>query len=135
MKQFTTSFAEFEKMNEAKKLNEYLVKGGSSVVDLLDLNVFTDLIGDGVEYLEFGQEPEWKKIVKKYLPEVKRIAAILTKNKKIKLPGDLAKEADETWYDGSDAYEDIDMAKDNLPGMYDDQLDIVNTIIAELKLK
>jgi hypothetical protein len=37
-------------------------------------------------------------------------------------------------YDGSDAYDDIDIAIQNLPGIYDDQIKAIKTVFTNLKL-
>jgi len=112
------------------QLNEYLVKAGMPVKDVLALNLFQDFDpaeGCAAQFPEFAEEPMWKQVVRKYAP----IAAALEKQilaLNRPLTHSQAEEIDNVWYDGSDAYDDMEI--EYLVDIYNRQIATVEAVIA-----
>lgn len=114
----------------APQLNEYLVKGGMPVKDVLALNLFQDFDpeeGCAAQFPEFANSKQWQQVVRKY----SRIAdelekQILAINQP--LTHSQAEEIEEVWYDGSDAYDDMEI--DYLVNIYNRQIATVEAVIA-----
>jgi hypothetical protein len=112
------------------QLNEYLVQGGVPAKDVLALNLFTDLDPqDGVSahFEDFATDSAWRNVEQQYAPIAKALKQrILQLNRP--LTDAEANAIDDTWYDGSDAYDDVDASY--LAGIYDEQIDKIEALIA-----
>jgi hypothetical protein len=112
------------------QLNEYLVKAGMPVEDVLTLNLFQDFDpaeGCAAQFPEFAQDPTWKQVVRKY----SRIANTLEKQILAldqPLTHSQAEEIEDVWYDGSDAYDDMEIKY--LVDVYNRQIAVIEAIIA-----
>jgi len=141
MKKFYISYTQF--MNEALakgSLNEYILKGGSSVEEILYLNVFDDTSGENKGHWdemnsEDGPDPAVIKMLKDYNKKATPLVKIINKNKKVKLDDKIAGKLDSTWYDGGDAYDEDDSSLAYLPRIYDRQLKEVTKALKAMKLK
>jgi hypothetical protein len=98
--------------------------------DVLALNLFTDLDPqDGVSahYEDFASDSAWRNVEKQYAPIAKSLKQrVLQLNRP--LTDAEANAIDDTWYDGSDAYDDVDASY--LAGVYDEQIDKIEALIA-----
>lgn len=112
------------------QLNEYLVKAGMPVEDVLTLNLFQDFgpeEGCAARSPEFAASKQWQQVVRKY----SRIADTLEKQilaLNRPLTHSQAEEIENVWYDGSDAYDDMEIAY--LVGVYNRQIATVEAVIA-----
>lgn len=118
-----------EPMGESQ-LNEYLLKGGMPAEDVLSLNVFQDL--DPVHGLSadddnFAQDPQWQAVVKQYAPIANALKQRVLALKR-PLTDAEANAIDETWYDGSDAYDDVEAQY--LADIYDNQIDKIEALLS-----
>jgi hypothetical protein len=112
------------------QLNEYLVKGGMPVNDVLALNLFQDFDpqeGAAAQFAEFAQEPMWKQVVRKYAPIANMLKKKLLATKR-PLTDAEAEAVEQTWYDGSDAYDDMEI--EYLVDIYDQQIDTLEALLA-----
>jgi hypothetical protein len=112
------------------QINEYFVKGGMPAKEVLGLNLFQDFDkeeGLSIHYEDFASDSAWQAVEKQYAP----IAAAL-KQRVLQLNRPLsdaeANAIDDTWYDGSDAYDDVDASY--LAGIYDEQIDKIEALLA-----
>lgn len=123
------SISGVQPMGESQ-LNEYLVQGGMPAKEVLALNLFTDLDPqDGVSahYEDFASDSAWRNVEKQYAPIAKALKQrVLQLNRP--LTDAEANAIDDTWYDGSDAYDDVDASY--LAGIYDEQIDKIEALIA-----
>ena len=108
---------------EEGQLNEYIVRSGDDVMSVLALNLFADLLGEGnlSDYdEEFAYSPEWQAVVANWAPKAEYLQQQLAKYQNIgrKLRDAEADAIDATAYDGSDAYENADIAASYLPKVY-----------------
>ena len=118
-----------EPMGESQ-LNEYLVQRGDKATALLDLNLFTDLDpqeGLSAQYDDFAADPRWQAVVKQYSPIAAALAKRLTAHQQPLTPAE-ANAIDDTWYDGSDAYDDVEV--EYLVNVYDNQIDKIEALLA-----
>jgi hypothetical protein len=112
------------------QLNEYLVRAGMPVKDVLALNLFQDFDpaeGAAAQFPEFAQEPMWKQVVRKYAPIANMLEKRLLAQKR-QLTDAEAEAVDETWYDGSDAYDDVEI--EYLIDIYNQQIDTLEALLA-----
>jgi len=112
------------------QLNEYLVKAGMPVKDVLALNLFQDfdpVEGAAAQFPEFAQEPMWKQVVRKYAPIANMLKKKLLATKR-PLTDAEAEAVEQTWYDGSDAYDDMEI--EYLIDIYDQQIDTLEALLA-----
>lgn len=118
------------KLSESAQLNEYLLRGGMPISEVLQLNVFVDMTEKLSENLpEWAEDADWMAIEQKYAP----IAAALEqriRRENRQLTDAEARAIERTWYDGSDAYEYVEDSIEFLPEIYDAQLDIVDALLA-----
>ena len=129
---------EMRKLMEAVQLNEYLVRRGDRFDGLLSLNVFGDM-GMREDSILFYDDPdngdspsyEWEKVVKNYRGHAQKLANEIKKYaaKGRTLTSAEAEAAENTWYDGSDAYQSEPEAVEWLPDIYDNQLNTVEEIL------
>jgi hypothetical protein len=115
---------------EESQLNEYLVKAGMPVKDVLALNLFQDfdpVEGAAAQFPEFAEEPMWQQVVRKYAPIANMLKKKLLAQKR-RLTDAEAEAVDETWYDGSDAYDDVEI--EYLVGIYNQQIDTLEALLA-----
>lgn len=125
---------EMRKLMEAVQLNEYLVRRGDKFDGLLNLNVYGDIAGEELfneDYLDFAGDPAWQDVVADYkghvLEQAKLIKEYAAKGRT--LTSAEAEHAENTWYDGSDAYGSVEEAVEWLPGIFDAQLEAVEEIL------
>lgn len=118
-----------EPMGESQ-LNEYLLKGGMPAEDVLSLNVFQDLDpveGLSAQYDDFAQDPTWQAVFKQYAPIANALKQRVLALKR-PLTNAEANAIDDTWYDGSDAYDDVEAQY--LADVYDNQIDKIEALLA-----
>lgn len=112
---------------DESQLNEYLVKAGMPVSDVLALNVFQDTSPDGQEGMD--HDPQWQQLMAKYAPIANMLKKkILALGSKRRLSDAEANAIEDTWYDGSDAYDDMEV--EYLADYYDQQIDIIEALLA-----
>jgi hypothetical protein len=112
------------------QLNEYLVKAGMPVKDVLALNLFQDfdpVEGAAAQFAEFAEEPMWQQVVRKYAPIANMLKKKLLAQKR-PLTDAEAEAVEQTWYDGSDAYDDMEI--EYLVDIYDQQIDTLEALLA-----
>ena len=113
-----------------QQVNEYLVKGGMPVKDVLALNLFQDFDpeeGCAAQFPEFAASRQWQQVVRKYAPIANTLEKqILALDQP--LTHSAAEEIEEVWYDGSDAYDDMEI--EYLVGIYNRQIATVEAVIA-----
>ena len=129
-----TDLWENESWKFNKVINEFAeLENGSSVLDILRLNVFQDLLGfKGSQSLsqyddEYAQSPEWQEVVAKWAPKAEYIQQELIKlhNAGIKLSDSEAHALDSTVYDGNDGYAGPEESAMELPRIYHRQLSAI----------
>ena len=108
------------------QLDEYIVRSGDDISSVLSLNLFADLLGQGnlSDYdEEFANSPKWQTVVSKWAPKAEYLQREIAKyqNTGRKLRDAEADALDATAYDGSDAYENADIAAQYLPKVYNKQ--------------
>jgi hypothetical protein len=107
------------------QLNEYLVRSGEPVSSVLSLNLFQDTSPDGQEGM--AHDPRWQKLMKKYQPIANALEKqILALDQP--LTNSQAEEIENVWYDGSDAYDDMEV--EYLANCYNRQIATIEAIIA-----
>jgi hypothetical protein len=111
---------------EDSQLNEYIVRSGDDIGSVLSLNLFADLLGQGnlSDYdEEFANSAKWQAVVAKWAPKAEYLQREIAKyqNTGRKLRDAEADALDATAYDGSDAYDNADMAAQYLPKVYNKQ--------------
>jgi len=113
-----------------QQVNEYLVKAGMPVEDVLTLNLFQDfdpVEGAAAQIPEFANSRQWKQVVRKYAPIANMLEKKLLAQKR-PLTDAEAEAVEETWYDGSDAYDDCEI--EYLVNIYDQQIDTLEALLA-----
>jgi hypothetical protein len=118
-----------------KQVNEYIVRSGDDIMSVMSLNLFSDLIGKGnlSDYdEEFANSPEWQAVVAEWAPKAEYLQREIAKYQNIgrKLRDAEADALDAIAYDGSDAYENANIAAQYLPKIYNKQ---AATIVRLLK--
>jgi len=108
------------------QLNEYLVKAGMPVSDVLALNVFQDTSPDGQEGMD--HDPQWQQLMSKYAPIANMLKKKILALGRRRLSRAEANAIEGTWYDGSDAYDDMEV--EYLADYYDQQIDIIEALLA-----
>lgn len=112
------------------QLNEYLLKAGMPVKDVLALNLFQDFDpaeGAAAQFAEFAEEPMWQQVVRKYAPIANMLKKKLLAQKR-PLTDAEAEAVEQTWYDGSDAYDDMEI--EYLVDIYNQQIDTLEALLA-----
>jgi hypothetical protein len=109
-----------------KGVAEAIVSSGDATLELLELNIFKDLIGEHSlsNYdEEFAQSPEWQKVVARWAPKAEGLynAVIRLHNLGKKISSQEARAVTDTAYDGNDAYNDPESAAIDLPRIYKQQ--------------
>jgi hypothetical protein len=115
---------------DENQLNEYLVRAGMPVKDVLALNLFQDfdpVEGAAAQFAEFAEEPMWKQVVRKYAPIANMLKKKLLATKR-PLTDAEAEAVEQTWYDGSDAYDDMEI--EYLVDIYNQQIDTLEALLA-----
>jgi len=112
--------------DKSQGVAEAIVSSGDATLELLELNIFKDLIGEHSlsNYdEEFAQSPEWQKVVARWAPMAEKLynAVIMLHNAGKKISSQEAKSITDTAYDGSDAYNDPESAAIDLPRIYKQQ--------------
>jgi hypothetical protein len=113
--------------NESEELNEYIVRSGDDIMSVMSLNLFKDLLGDTnlSDYdEEFANSPEWQAVVAEWAPKAEYLQREIAKYQSTgrKLRDAEADAIDATAYDGSDTYENADIAAKYLPKVYNKQV-------------
>ena len=108
---------------EAFQLDEYIVRSGDDIMSVMSLNLFNDLLGDAnlSDYdEEFANSPKWQAVVANWAPKAEYLQREIAKyqNTGRKLRDTEADALDATAYDGSDAYENANIAASYLPKVY-----------------
>jgi hypothetical protein len=131
-------------METVEKLYEYLVREGDPFNHLLYLNVFGDtgLGEDAVVYgpndeswgegeLDPELQQEWMNTIKPYMKRASKLKREILKAAKTgrKLSHEEANAAENTWYDGSDSYSELELGLEFLPPVYENQLEVVEAIL------
>jgi len=128
-------------MNELKKLlenagilKEYLTQEGDTLANgVLGLNVFTDM-AEGQrpsEYEEdFAASRQWMHIEQKYTARAEEAERALAQGGDRILDEYEVEEIHDVWYDGSDAYGDVETALEELPSLYDSQIELVYELLS-----
>jgi len=116
---------------------EGLISSGDAALELLELNIFKDLIGEHSlsNYdEEFSQSPKWQKVVAKWAPKAEGLynAIIRLHNLGKKISSQEARAITDTAYDGSDAYNDPESAASDLPRIYAQQYNAILQFIENL---
>jgi hypothetical protein len=126
------------------RLNEFtqgvaedIVSSGDATIELLELNIFKDLIGEHSlsNYdEEFAQSPEWQKVVARWAPLAEKLhnAVIRLHNAGKKISSQEARAITDTAYDGSDAYNDPASAAMDLPRIYKQQYNAISQFIQNI---
>ena len=117
--------------------NESIVSSGDATLELLELNIFKDLIGEHSlsNYdEEFARSPEWQRVVAKWAPKAEGLynAVIRLHNAGKKINSQEARSITDTAYDGSDAYNDPESAASDLPRIYAQQYRAISQFIENL---
>ena len=153
LKQFIREIA-LEEIKSKKVLKEYFFAEDSTIADLTMFNLFGDMLGwDGgvdlglaIDGGEFAADAEWMKktadIIKKYRPVA---FELLKKMKKVwdePIPNDTLDDGldsfgpisglDSYIYVGSDMYDDADIYIEHMPGMFDNQIEIIEIALSIL---
>ena len=110
-------------------LKEYFVNEKSKINDVGGLNILNDMDDEMLE--EMGIESQ--KLINKYQPIAKKLASELKPYMKLPIPEDFIEKIDDSWYDGSDAYDDKRSQEKYLPKIYDEQIKILQKLVAALK--
>jgi hypothetical protein len=116
--------------NESQVAAEAIVSSGDATLELLELNIFKDLIGEHSlsNYdEEFAQSHNWQKVVARWAPKAERLydAVIRLHNAGKKISSQEARAITDTAYDGSDAYNDPKSAASDLPRIYAQQYNAI----------
>lgn len=121
---------------EYKSLS-YFVQEGSKVGEVLGLNLFLDLLDDEVEASipKLKTNKKWIKIKAKYTPIAKTLEARIKLVKNKRLNEELSQSIESVWYEGNDAYEDVEGVVENLPNIYKVQVAAVEELLEELDSK
>jgi len=120
---------QLKKLMEAVQLNEYIVQNGDSVNGLLALNIFTDAESRPSEFEEeFRNSPEWMNVEIKFYQIAANLENAIRKSS-AKLDDIDVDEVHRVWYDGSDAYSDVETAIVELPKIYVEQLSVIREIL------
>jgi hypothetical protein len=122
--------------NESTELNEYIVRSGDDIMSVMSLNLFADLLGQGnlSDYdEEFANSPEWQAVVSEWAPKAEYLQREIAKYQSTgrKLRDAEADALDATAYDGSDAYENADMAAKYLPKVYNKQASAIVRLLKD----
>ena len=118
---------------ESTQLNEYLLRGGMPITDVLELNVFGDTEPEdpvSAYEEEFANSPAWMAVEQRYGQMAQALKKKILAQGNRKLTNAEANALESTWYDGSDAYSDVEEAVESLPEIYDAQLDMVDALLA-----
>jgi len=115
------------KKSEVKEgqLNEYLVNEGEPFSEVLNLNVFMDTSPDG--QVGMDHDPQWQQLMAKYQPIAKQLEQQIQALDEYELSPKEVDAIHNVWYDGSDAYDDMEV--DVLARLYDQQIKLVKRMI------
>lgn len=97
---------------------------------MLTLNIFGDIEGTDScsnHYPEFANNPKWRALEKIYTPIVKKLRNEIQKQRTRKLTVNQAEHIEDVIYDGSDAYDDVEV--EYLNNVYKAQIDVVRGIL------
>ena len=122
---------------ESQGVAEAIISNDDSALDLLELNIFKDLIGEHSlsNYDEdFAQSPEWQKVVARWAPLAEKLhnAVIRLHNAGKKISSQEARAITDTAYDGSDVYNDPASAAMDLPRIYKQQYNAISQFIQNI---
>lgn len=119
-------------IKESKKpLKEYLINIHSTIEDVGGLNVLQDMADDIAE--DWAEGDFSKNLQARYKPIANKLWKELKPFAKRTVPAKFVDDLDGSWYDGSDAYDDIEMQEEHLPKIYDNQIRILTKLIKYLK--
>ena len=115
---------------EAVQLNEYLVREGEPLANVLELNLFSDAEERPSSYYEeFRENRHWMKIEAMYYDRIApRIEKVVNQSEKT-LDEDDVDAIHGVWYDGGDAYSRVEAAIRFLPGVYDEQIEAIEELL------
>lgn len=111
---------------ESMMLNEFLLEVGDGPNGMFELNVFTDTIGEDPIVDELPQ-----RMARKYTKLANAMAKRIESLPNMPLLPTMVRELEDTWYDGSDAYDDD--LYDALEEIYDEQLKVCEKVIGEIE--
>lgn len=116
---------------------EAIVSSGDATLELLELNIFKDLIGEHSlsNYdEEFAQSPNWQKVVARWTPKAEGLYDLVIRlhNAGKKISSQEARAITDTAYDGSDAYNDPESAASDLPRIYAQQYNAISQFIQNI---
>lgn len=120
----------------SQPLNEYLIAPGAKASDILLLNLFTDLLGNdriSLHYPDWNRDSDWKNAEKKYVPIATKLSEMIKKYRNRKLSEEDVSTLENTWYDGSDIYDDMDV--ESLTEYYDMQIDAVIEVLENINIR
>ena len=124
-----------EEINKLQKhtIQEYLVRQGDKIEDLMGLNLFEDGKDKLSNTREFRSDPSWMNIERKYSKIASDLEKQLKPFFKQPIPLNIVRQLDSSWYDGSDAYDDPVMAIEHLPEIYDKQIRLITVLLRNIK--
>ena len=108
-------------------VTEYLVQAGDNIGEISGLNLFADMTDDSDM---FAGEPEWDAVVQKYRPIADKLKAEIEAQGDRELTANEVEEIESVWYDGSDAYDNAEEAVNYLPRVYDQQIELIQDLLA-----
>ena len=119
-------------IESAEQVVEYDLNTGNNVNNILELNLFRDMLDP--EAIEYDRDPKdaakWKQLEAKWKPIAEHLAKIV---KELAVDGktlnqEEVRSINDTFYEGSDAY-DSRLMLTELPKIYDDQATTVKFIL------
>lgn len=122
----------------ATLIKEYLVKEGSVISDVFGLNLFEDMTNE--DYTFADRVAEWKSqgfdtspaeaVYSKYRPIAQKFESLIDLMGNRRLTHGEAELLDQTWYDGSDAYDTPESFADYMPEVYDSQITALKPVMS-----
>ena len=114
---------------ESIQLNEYLVTQGEPINAVTQLNLFGDAEERPSEHeAEFRSSSDWMEVENTYYGIASKLEAMLASSPIILSDQDVD-DIHSVWYDGSDSYSDVETALENLPDIYDAQIELVQNLL------
>ena len=108
-------------------LKEYFTREGDDIEEILVLNLFGDMLEAPVEEM-LGDEV--LDVVNKYRPIAEDLEKRLSKYfGKFPLTSHWSERIDNVMYDGSDAYQSPEEFRDDIPNIYDPQIEVVEELL------
>ena len=127
-----------------EQVNEDLIDAGSPLEDILEMNLFADMLdvdhedlpSDADEMINVNSDREFKglnylvtrDLVEKYKPIAEKLAQEIEANSDIEITEDDADMINEVWYEASDIYQDGQI--DELARIYNSQIQLVKQLLS-----